>query len=99
MISLSKSIKHYTPELARAEAKKAFNWREYVQGPIDEYVGKAVKEARYKVCVEFSKPSEFDYAETLEHIRDTVKELGWDYELSDRMSIGNVYLIISWEDK
>lgn len=99
MTSLSKSIKHYTPELARAEAKKAFDWREYVQGPIDEYVSKAVKEARYKVCVEFHKPSEFDYDEALEHIKDAVKELGWDYEPSDRTSLGNLYLVISWEDK
>lgn len=93
------SVKHYTPELARKETKKAFNWREYVQGPIDEYVGKAVKEARYKVCVQFSKPSEFDYDEALEHIIDAVKELGWDYEPSDRTSIGSLYLIICWEEK
>lgn len=85
--------------MARTEAKKAFNWREYVQGPIDEYVSKAVKEVHYKVCVEFPKPSEFDYVATLEHIIDAVKELGWDYEPSDRSSLGNVYLIISWEDK
>lgn len=98
MTGLSNSIKHYTPELARAEAKKAFNWREYVQGPIDEYVGKAVKEARYRVCVEFHKPSEFDYDEALEHIKDAVKELGWDYELSDQTSLGNLYLVISWEE-
>lgn len=98
MKGLSKSVKHYTPELAREETKKSFNWREYVQGPIDEYVGQAVKEARYKVCVEFHKPSEFDYEETMEHIIDAVKELGWDYEPSKRTSPGCLYLIISWED-
>lgn len=99
MKDLLKSIKHYTPELAREETKKSFNWREYVQEPIDEYVGKAVKEARYKVCVEFRKPSGFDYNEALEHIKDAVKELGWDYEPSDRSSLGFLYLVISWEDK
>lgn len=98
MKSLSKIIKHFTPELAREETKKAFNWREYVQGPIDEYVGKAVKEARYKVCVEFRKPSEFEYDEALEHIKSAVKELGWDYELSDRNSLGFLYLVICWGD-
>lgn len=96
---LSKSIKHYTPELAREETKKAFNWREYVQRPIDEYVCKAVKEARYKVCVEFRKPSEFSYESALEHIKDAVKELGWNYEPSDRTSLGHLYLIICWGDE
>ena len=97
MKDLSNSVKHYTPELAREETKKAFNWREYVQGPIDEYVGEAAKDARYKTCVEFHKPSGFDYDEALEHIKDAVKELGWDYEPTDRTSLGNLYLIISWE--
>lgn len=99
MKDLFNGIKHYTPELAREETKKAFNWREYVQGPIDEYVGKAVKEARCKVCVEFRKPSGFDYDEALEHIKDAVKELGWDYEPTNRTSLGNLYMIISWEYK
>lgn len=96
----NENVKHYTPQMAREESKDAFNWRDYVQEAIDEYVPKAVKDAKYEVDVQIRKPENFDYKETLEHVQIALEQLGWGHKPSSRNSgIGNVNIKVCWEDQ
>jgi len=93
------NVKHYTPQMAREESKAAFNWRDYVQKAIDEYVPKAVKDAKYEVDIAVTKPSQYDYHETLEHVQTALEQLGWKHRPSRKNSgIGCVDITVSWEE-
>lgn len=90
-------IKHYTPELAYKEAKASFNWREYVQPFIDEYVAEAVKEAKMQCDVCIRKPDNYDYEEAEKACQKACSELGWNVFQSSKHSLGSIYVLINWE--